>query len=222
MAVSLLKNRQEAGNFLAGRLEKYAGRSDVVVLALPRGGVPVAASIAEALWAPLDVLPVRKVSIPGHEEFAVGAVASGGASFIAINPAERFGISEATLKKLIECKLHELEKIEQAYRAYCPRLPLEGRVAILVDDGLATGSTMRAAVAAVRAQQPACIVVAVPVAARDTLDLLRAEVDEVVCLMTPEPFYAVSCWYEVFDQVPHGEAEKLLRQAQRDRQNIPH
>jgi putative phosphoribosyl transferase len=221
MAGSLLENRREAGNLLAWRLEKYAGRSDVVVLALPRGGVPVGFSIAEALWVPLDVLPVRKVSLPGHEEFAVGAVASGGASFIATDPAEKFGVDEATLKKLIERKLHELEKIEQAYRAYCPRQLLEGRVVILVDDGIATGATMRAAVAAVRVQRPACVVMAVPVAARDTFALLRAEVDEAVCLMTPEHFYAVSCWYEVFDQVPHGEAEKLLRQARRCLQPEP-
>ena|SRR5438105_4288038 len=207
-------DRRHAGQVLARTLEHYAGRDDVIVLALPRGGVPVGFEVAQALRAPLDVFVVRKLGFPGHEEFAMGAIASGGVRVM--NPeAQRFGVPEAMIEATAAREAQELARREQLYRGDRPPLSIEGRIVILVDDGLATGSTMRAAAAAVRQRKPQRIVVAVPVAARDTCEDFRAEVDEVICAATPEPFRAVGVWYDSFDQTSDAEVHRLLEASRR-------
>jgi predicted phosphoribosyltransferase len=204
-------DRVDAGQELARRLASYAGRSDVVVLALPRGGVPVGARVADALGAPLDVFLVRKLGTPGHRELAMGAIASGGVRVVNDDVVRSLGISSDAIDRVAAEEAVELQRRESAYRDGRPPLDLEGRVVILVDDGLATGSTMRAAVEAVRQRTPARVIVAVPVGARETCRDLQAIADEVICARMPEPFSAVGQWYLDFDQTSDEEVRELLR-----------
>lgn len=217
MAVSVrFKNRIHAGELLAQRLNAYAGRSDVVVLALPRGGVPVGHTIAKALGLPLDILLVRKLGVPGHEEYAMGAVGSGGLCVIQPAVLEALRIPKRVVEAMAKRKLHEIEVREKLYRANRPPLDVHDHVAILVDDGLATGSTMLTAVHILRQAKPARVVIAVPVAAPDTCQAMRSEVDEMICLQTPEPFYSVGQWYENFEQTSDDEVIALLNEAYRE------
>ena len=204
------QDRREAGRALGAALRKYAGRGDVVVLALPRGGVPVAYEVARALGAPLDLFLVRKLGTPGHRELAMGAIASGGVRVLNDDVVRWYGISQDSIEAVAREEERELLRRERAYREGREPVPIEGRIAILVDDGLATGSTMRAAVKAVRQLRPSAVVVAVPVGARETCDELSAIADEVVCVRTPEPFAAVGQWYFDFDQTTDEEVRRLL------------
>jgi len=206
-------NRTDAGRQLASQLSRYAGRSDVLVLGLPRGGVPVAFEIAMALDAPLDVFVVRKLGLPGHEEFGIGAIASGGVRVVDESVLRSYGVDEETLGRITERERRELERREHLYRDDRPFPPVADRVVILVDDGLATGSTMRAAVSALRAEGPREIVVAVPVGAPETCAAMEKLADQVECLATPEPFYAVGLWYEDFEQTDDDEVHDLLERA---------
>ena len=219
MTVDVFRDRRHAGRVLAQILAGYANRSDVIVLALPRGGVPVAYEVAKALHAPLDVFVVRKLGVPGHEEYAMGAIASGGVRVLNDEVVQRLGISDAAVDAVTRFEQGELERRERLYRAGRPLPDLRGRTVIVVDDGLATGSTMLAAVRALRAQQPARIVVAVPTAAAETCAQLRSEADEVVCATTPEPFRAVGTWYDDFSQTSDEEVRELLARAE---QNAAH
>jgi predicted phosphoribosyltransferase len=209
----VFRNRADAGRRLATLLGAYAGRPDVIVLALPRGGVPVGAEVARALGAPLDVFLVRKLGVPGHEELAMGAIASGGVRVLNEDVVTALHIPPAVVDAVAAREEAELSRREALYRGDRPPPDLRGRVVILVDDGLATGSTMRAAAAAVRGQGPARIVVAVPVAAAETCAELRAQVDELVGALTPEPFFAVGVWYEDFSQTTDEEVRTLLDHA---------
>ena len=204
------RDRTEAGRHLARELDRYAGRDDVVVLALPRGGVPVGYEVAKALVAPLDVFVVRKLGVPRHRELAMGAIASGGLIVLDDELVRRLGIPEEMIRRAIADELRELERREAAYRGDREPPQLEGKTVILVDDGLATGATMRAAALAVRAQNPARVILAVPVAAAETCGRLRDGVEEVVCALTPEPFYAVGFWYDDFSQTSDEEVRELL------------
>jgi putative phosphoribosyl transferase len=204
------RDRAEAGRLLGERLQRYAGRDDVIVLALPRGGVPVGRELARALGAPLDVFVVRKLGLPGQEELAMGALASGGARVVNEPLAEQLGLSDAVLDRAAEREQVELERRERLYRGDRPPAPVAGRVVLLVDDGLATGSTMRAAVAALRMQGPARIVAAVPTAPPQTCAELAKEVDEIECLMQPQPFHAVGLWYHDFSEVSDDEVRRML------------
>jgi putative phosphoribosyl transferase len=210
------RDRPEAGRVLAEHLRKYANRRDVLVLALPRGGVPVAFEVARALHAPLDVFLVRKLGVPGHEELAMGAIASGGVRVLNDEVVNVLRIPEEVIDEVAAGEQQELERRERAYRGDRPPPNVRGRIIILVDDGLATGSTMRAAVAALRQQGPARIVVAVPVGAAETCAELQAEADEAVCAQAPEPFYAVGLWYEDFAQTTDEEVHDLLQRAAED------
>jgi predicted phosphoribosyltransferase len=185
----------------------------VLVLALPRGGVPVAYEIAEALSAPLDVFLVRKLGLPGHEEFAIGAIASGGVVVLNDDTLREYGVTRHQVEAVIAAEDRELERRERQYRGDRPFPEVSGRIVVLVDDGLATGSTMRAAVAALRQEGPARVIVAVPTAPRETCEELRMIVDEMVCLVTPDPFYAVGLWYEDFSQTTDEEVRDLLERA---------
>jgi putative phosphoribosyl transferase len=205
-------DRREAGRLLAERLARYAGTDDVLVLGLPRGGVPVAFEVARALRAPLDVFVVRKLGVPGHAELALGAVASGGVRVLNEDVVAAVGLDEEAIERVAERELAEVERREREYRSDRPPLELRGKVAILVDDGLATGASMRAAALATRELGPEQVIVAVPVAAHQTCDEFRHDVDEVVCAFTPEPFYAVGLWYENFEQTTDEEVRELLRQ----------
>ncbi len=208
------RNRTEAGRFLAELLrDEYGGRDDVVVLALPRGGVPVGYEVAKALGAPLDVFVVRKVGVPGHSELAMGAIATGGVLVLDEGLVRRLGISENEIRRAVEAELRELERREAAYRGDRGPPQLEGKTVILVDDGLATGATMRAAALAVRKYNPARVVVAVPVAAEQTCDEFRDDVDDIVCGVTPWPFHAVGLWYDDFSQTSDEEVRELLARA---------
>jgi predicted phosphoribosyltransferase len=204
------RNRTDAGRQLAGKLAPYADRPDVVVLALPRGGVPVASEVARALGAPLDVFVVRKLGVPGHEELAMGAVATGGLRVLNDEIVHGLDIPEREIAAVADRELHELSRRERLYRGDHPPPDVGGRTVILVDDGLATGATMRAAVQALRQQQPARIVVAVPTASPDTCEALKAAADDVVCAMTPEPFFAVGHWYDDFTQTTDDEVARSL------------
>lgn len=207
-------DRRAAGRALAPLLAPYRGAPSVVVLALPRGGVPVAFEVAQALDAPLDVFVVRKLGLPGHEEFAMGAIASGDVRVD--NPdVAPLAVSQAAMDAVLARERAELARREALYRGARPPLALAGRTVILVDDGLATGATMRAAVAAVRLRQPARVVVAVPVAAAETCAALRREADEVVCALTPPWFTAVGAWYGDFTQTDDAEVHDLLAQSAR-------
>jgi predicted phosphoribosyltransferase len=204
------RNRNDAGRQLAEKLAAYADRPDVLVLALPRGGVPVGYEVARALGAPLDVFLVRKLGVPGYEELAMGAVASGGVRVLNDEIVRGLGISEHGIDVAVAREMEELARRERLYRGDRPPPDVAGRTVILVDDGLATGATMRAAVAALREQQPTRIVVAVPTASPDTCEVLKAEADDVVCAITPEPFFAVGHWYEDFTQTTDDEVRELL------------
>jgi predicted phosphoribosyltransferase len=206
-------DRQDAGRQLGRELSRLAGRDDVIVLGLPRGGVPVAYEVAEALRAPLDVFVVRKLGVPGQEELAMGALAPGGVRVLNRDVVQLLGIDEGTIDLVTQREQEELARREQLYRGNRPPLTVEGKTVILIDDGLATGSTMRAAAAALRQQKPAKLIVAVPVAARATCRQLATEVDEVVCLQTPEAFYAVGQWYADFGQTSDEEVRELLSRA---------
>jgi putative phosphoribosyl transferase len=207
---NLFRDRIEAGRRLAKVLDGYAGRPGVVVLALPRGGVPVAFEVAKSLDAPLDVFVVRKLGLPGDEELAMGAVASGNVRVINDEVVRSFGVSDDVLDAVAEREEIELNRRERLYRGDAPAPDVGGKTILLVDDGIATGSTMRAAVAALRRQFPSRIIVAVPVAPPSTFRELQSEADEVVCVMTPEPFYAVGKWYEIFDQTTDNQVRDLF------------
>lgn len=211
----LFRDRSDAGRRLAACLKGYAGRADVLVLALPRGGVPVAFEVAETLGAPLDIFLVRKLGVPGQEELAMGAIASGGVRFTNRGVVDYLRIPAEVIERVAAEEQKELERRERAYRGGRPGADVRGRAVILVDDGLATGSTMRAAVSALRGQQPARIVAAAPVSSRQACDELSAEVDEVVCALTPEPFRGVGEWYEDFSQTTDEEVRELLARAAR-------
>ena len=210
MQSGLFRNRREAGRLLAQKLAHHANRPNVLVLALPRGGVPVAYEVARALNAPLDVFIVRKLGVPGYEEVAMGAVATGGVRVLNDNIVSGLGIPDYVIDAVAARELEELKRRERVYRGGRPPPDVRGRTVILVDDGLATGATMLAAIKALRQLQPARIVVAVPTAAPDTCEALRAEVDEVICAITPEPFHAVGRWYEDFSQTTDEEVRELL------------
>ena len=203
-------DRRHAGRVLASRLTKYAGRGDVIVLALPRGGVPVAYEVAAALGAPMDVFLVRKLGTPGHRELAMGAIASGGVRVVNEDVVQWYGISEAAIDRIAREEQEELERRERAYRDDRPAPDLTNRIVVLIDDGLATGSTMRAAVQAVRARCPARVVIAVPVGAPQTCAELAVSADEVICARMPEPFSAVGQWYRDFEQTTDEEVQQLL------------
>ncbi|MDQ0591611.1 phosphoribosyltransferase [Variovorax paradoxus] len=213
MAFESFRNRQQAGRALARRLASYAKRPDVIVLALPRGGTPVAYEVAKALHAPLDVLVVRKLGVPGHEEFAMGAIAGGGERVLDNDLVRELGIGAKEVDEVVRNEQYELERREHTYRGNRPAPDLHGRIAILVDDGLATGSTMRVAVRAVRRQSPARVVVATPVASTEACALLREEADDVVCAETPEPFLGVGRWYLDFSQTSDEEVCSLIEDA---------
>jgi putative phosphoribosyl transferase len=208
------RDRRDAGRALAEQLSHYKGCSDLIVLALPRGGVPVAYEVAHALGAPLDVFVVRKLGYPGQEEYAIGAIASGGVQVL--NPFAIDGVSELQLGHILARERAELARREALYRGSKPPVDVRGRTVIVVDDGLATGSTMRAAVAALRQRDPARLIVAVPVGAEDTCQQLRSEADEVVCPSTPSPFRAVGLWYQEFPQTSDDEVHRLLEDAKRE------
>jgi putative phosphoribosyl transferase len=204
------KDRKEAGVALAARLADYNNRGDVVVLALPRGGVPVADEVARRLRAPLDVFLVRKLGLPGHPELAMGAIATGGVRVLNEDVVRWYGVPSAVIDQVAASEQAELERRERTYREGRSLLPLEGRTVLLIDDGLATGSTMKAAVRAVRAHKPARIVVAVPVGAPETCEEFADVADEIVCARTPEPFSAVGLWYRDFSQTSDAEVRALL------------
>ena len=203
-------DRIEAGQVLAAKLSAYRDRDDVMVLALPRGGVPVAAEVAGALNVPFDVFVVRKLGVPGHEELAMGAIASGGVRQVNRDVVDALGIPENVIDAVAVREQLELERREQAYRGQRPPLSLINKTLILVDDGLATGSTMRAAVMAARQQQPARVIVAAPVGAVSACADLATEADDVVCVRTPEPFVAVGMWYRDFTPTDDHEVRSLL------------
>jgi putative phosphoribosyl transferase len=210
MITPLFEDRFEAGKRLAGRLSAYVDNPDVIVLALPRGGVPVASEVARALNAPLDVILVRKLGVPGQKELAMGAISSGGIRIMNEDVMRSLHIPDKEIEAVVYAENLELERRERAYRGERPELGLRDRIVILVDDGLATGSTMRAAVAAVRVRRPARIVVAVPVAPPEVCTEFKAGTEEVVCLETPPAFHAVGLWYEDFSQITDEEVQTLL------------
>jgi putative phosphoribosyl transferase len=207
------RDRIEGAQALADALADYAGRTDLLVLGLPRGGVPVAAEVAKRLGAPLDLVIVRKLGAPGQEELAVGAIASGGGQVLNEALVRLLHLSEAALESIADREREELRRREQAYRGERPAPGMKDRCLLLVDDGLATGATMRAAVQAVRQAGPSRVVVAIPVAPPDTVAVLRREADEVVCVAMPEPFMSVGQWYLDFSQVSDQQVVEILRQA---------
>ncbi len=207
------RDRLDAGEALAGRLGEYAGDPSVIVLGLPRGGVPVAYEVARSLGAPLDVFLVRKLGVPGHEELAMGAIASGGVRVLNRSVIDHLAITEEQVEEAAGQEGRVLAHREREYRGDRPPAELSGRTVVLVDDGLATGASMRAAVTAARNQGAGRIVVAVPVAARETCEALESEADEVICAVTPEPFYAVGLWYDDFSQITDEEVRALLAHA---------
>jgi putative phosphoribosyl transferase len=204
------EDRAYAGRLLGQALAKYANRPDVIVLALPRGGVPVGFEAAQAINASLDIMLVRKLGTPGHEELAMGAIASGGITVFNAELVSRLHIGPELMEAAIKREQQELERREQAYRGNHPLPVVENRHVILVDDGLATGASMRAAVAALRQRNPASIIVAIPVAPPDTVAMLKEEADEVICLAMPEPFSAVGRWYRDFSQTTDEDVKSLL------------
>ena len=212
-------DRADAGRHLAAALSHYADRPDLLILALPRGGVPVGFEVAHALHAPLDVFLVRKLGFPGHEEFAMGAIATGGVRILDGEVLRMFNVPVDLVERVTEIERRELERRERQYRDGRPPPDVSGHTVVLIDDGLATGSTMRAAVAALRKEGAKKIVVAVPVAPPETCEALRDEVDDMICAVTPEPFRAVGVWYADFSQTTDEEVRELLARAARE---IPH
>ena len=213
----IFANRTEAGQELALRLRTYANRDDVIVLGAPRGGIPVAFEIAKYLGVPLDVFVLRKLGVPGREELAFGAIASGGVRILDRDTVEGLGITGLDIERVTRAEKQELERREQSYRGGRPPQNVSGLIVILVDDGIATGSSMRAAIRALRQMKPARIVLAVPVAPPSTCSQLQFEVDELVCLEMPEPFYGVGRFYDDFTQVSDEEVIELLDRASRQR-----
>jgi putative phosphoribosyl transferase len=211
----IFADRTTAGRELAQHLRSYADRDDVIVLGAPRGGIPVAFEVAMALRAPLDVFVLRKLGVPGHEELAFGAIASGGTRVLDRDTIGVLGLSGWEIERVTRIEQKELERRERAYRGARSPLDVSGLTVILVDDGIATGSSMRAAIRALRQMNPAALIVATPVAPQATCDHLRAEVDELICLETPEPFYGVGQFYEDFSQVSDEEVTRLLEEASR-------
>ena len=208
-----LKDRAEAGRLLAEKLTVYANREDVVVLALPRGGVPVAFEIANRLDAPLDVFVVRKLGVPWYQELAMGAIATGGVRVLNDDVVKAYRLTDDEIALAEVREREELARRERAYRGERPAPEVRGRTVILVDNGVATGTTMLAAIAALRKLQPARLIVAVAVAPQSTYEQLRAEADDVVCIFAPETFYAVSLWYERFEQTTDEAVRDLLARA---------
>jgi predicted phosphoribosyltransferase len=221
MIAKFFQDRTEAGRFLAQRLWDYENNPKVVVLALPRGGVPVGYEVAQAVKAPLDVFVLRKLGVPGYNELAMGAIATGGIRILNQSVVDYLDISDKVIDLVASREQRELERRERLYRGTRPALDVRGRTVIIVDDGMATGASMRAAVGALRQQQPDKIVVAVPVGARETCDLFAREVDTMcVCAITPEPFDGVGLWYRNFEQTSDEEVRQLLarvKQSQRQR-----
>ncbi|HEX6385274.1 MAG TPA: phosphoribosyltransferase [Anaerolineae bacterium] len=212
--MALFRDRRDAGQKLAQELREYANRSDVLVLALPRGGVPVAFEVAKALNAPLDIFLVRKLGVPGHEELAMGAIASGGVRVLNDTVVDALNIPDRLIDAVAEKERQELERRERAYRGDRPKPEVQGKTVILVDDGLATGASMRAAVEGLRTRDPASIVIAVPTAAPETCEAFEDTVEDVVCAETPQPFFGVGFWYEDFSQTTDEEVRTLLSRAQ--------
>jgi predicted phosphoribosyltransferase len=209
----IFRDRRDAGRRLAAELTNYAEQNDVLVLALPRGGVPVAYEVARALHAPLDVFMVRKLGVPGYEELAMGAIATGGVRVLDEEVVRMLHLPRDVIERATAIEMTELERRERQYRGDRPAPDVRGRTVILIDDGLATGSTMRAAIAALKKEGAKRIVVAVPVAPPETCQALRAQVDDVVCAVTPEPFRAVGLWYGDFSQTTDEEVRDLLARA---------
>jgi putative phosphoribosyl transferase len=209
----IYRNRSDAGQYLATKLLQYKGREDVLVLALPRGGVPVAFEVAQALQVPMDIFLVRKLGVPGHEELAMGAIATGGVRVLNEDTVNYLGIPPDVIDSVAEMELKELKRREIAYRGNRPEPHVKGKTVILIDDGLATGSTIRAAAQALRGQDPAWIIVAVPVSAPQTCDEYRMGVDEIVCAVTPKRFLGVGRWYVDFSQTTDEEVRDLLELA---------
>jgi predicted phosphoribosyltransferase len=222
MLAPLFKDRRDAGRKLAAKLTEYAGKPEVVVLALPRGGVPVAFEVAQALGAPLDLFLVRKLGVPGHEELAMGAIASGGVRVLNETVTQALNIPPSVIDAIAQREQRELERREQAYRGGRPPLDLSGKTVILVDDGLATGSTMAAAVQGIRAQDAAQVVVAVPTAAHETCEAFEHVVDAIICAETPQPFFGVGMWYADFSQTSDDEVRHLLARAAELQGETPH
>jgi putative phosphoribosyl transferase len=214
-------DRKEAGKLLAAQLIAYANKQDVIVLALPRGGVPVGFEIAQALHVPLDVIVVRKLGVPGQEELAMGAIATGGIRIMNKDVVQFLDISDEVIDGITVQELQELERREHLYRGERPAYDISGRTVILVDDGVATGATMHAAVAAIKQRQPSRVIIAVPTAAPSTCDEFATEVDELVCIIRPEPFIAVGYWYRQFSQTSDEEVRGLLEQANQWTSTIP-
>lgn len=211
--MSFFKDRVDAGRRLAKELSKYANRSDVLILALPRGGVPVAFEVAKELNVKMDVFIVRKLGVPGNEELAMGAIASNDIRVLNEDVVMSFQVPDRVIATVAANELRELERRERLYRGDRPKPDISGSTVILIDDGLATGATMRAAAAALKTKNPAKIVVAVPTAAPDTCEFFGREVDEVICVTTPEPFYGVGAWYVDFRQTTDEEVIELLEKA---------
>jgi predicted phosphoribosyltransferase len=209
----VFSDRADAGRILASKLTNYKGRIDTVILALPRGGIPVAYEIGKELGVPVDVFVVRKLGVPGQEELAMGAIATGGMRIINYDVVEQLGINQETIDAVTDQERKELRRREQLYRGERPPREIRGRSVILVDDGIATGSTMRAAIAALRQLGPARIVVAVPVASPETCQQIGAEVDEIICAATPQSLHAISQGYERFEQTTDEEVRDLLGRA---------
>ena len=215
----IFRDRTDAGRQLAKRLKRYADSTDVLVLALPRGGVPVAYEVAKELKVPLDVFLVRKLGVPGYEELAMGAIASGGVRVLNEDIVNYLRIPDEVIGAVAANEQRELERRERAYRDDRPPPDVKDHIVILIDDGLATGSTMRAAAASLRLQKPRRIVVAVPVSSRETCDEFRNEVDEIVCAFTPDNFQGVGLWYEDFSQTSDEEVRELLKRATQEQQH---
>jgi putative phosphoribosyl transferase len=209
----MFNDRREAGKKLAAKLSGYADRNDVVVLALPRGGVPVAFEVACSLRAPLDLLLVRKLGVPQHKELAMGAIASGGVRVMNDEILNALSISKEAIEGVARAEAAELERRERAYRGDRSRVDIAGQTVIVIDDGIATGATMRAAVSALKQLRPAWVVVAVPTAAADSCAELQHTADEVICLANPEPYIAVGRWYRSFPQTSDAEVKDLLEKA---------
>ena len=209
----IFRDRTEAGQILASKLTKYLNQVNTIILALPRGGVPVAYEIGKQLGLPVDIFVVRKLGVPGHEELAMGAIASGGVRHINRDVVDQLRIDSETIDIASRREQKEIERREQLYRGQRPPVDVRNKTVILVDDGLATGSTMRVAIAALRQHRPARIVVAVPAAAPQTCSEIADEVDEIICAATPEPFYAVGQWYQEFSQTTDEEVRELLARA---------